>query len=38
MSIYEYTKGKKVDVDYETGYHLVIEYLGRALQDGRGRS
>ncbi len=27
MSIYEYTKGKKVDVDYETGYHFVIEYL-----------
>lgn len=27
MSVYEYTKGKKVDVDYETGYHFVIEYL-----------
>ena len=28
MSIYEFTKGKKVDVDYETGYHFVITYLG----------
>ncbi|MGN8761131.1 hypothetical protein [Oribacterium sp. HCP3S3_B9] len=27
MSIYEFTKGKKVDVDYETGYHFVITYL-----------
>ncbi|MDD6461560.1 MAG: MoaF N-terminal domain-containing protein [Bifidobacteriaceae bacterium] len=27
MSIYEYCKGRKVDVDYETGYHFVIEYL-----------
>ncbi|RRF89343.1 MAG: hypothetical protein DUD33_07545 [Coriobacteriaceae bacterium] len=27
MSIYERTRGKRVDVDYETGYHFVIEYL-----------
>lgn len=27
MSIYETYKGKKVDVNYETGYHFVIEYL-----------
>ncbi|MEE8808419.1 MAG: MoaF N-terminal domain-containing protein [Lactimicrobium sp.] len=27
MTIYETYKGKKVDVDYETGYHFIIEYL-----------
>ena len=27
MSLYEKLKGKKVDVNYETGYHFVIEYL-----------
>lgn len=27
MSIYEAYKGKKVDVNYETGYHFIIEYL-----------
>ncbi len=27
MTIYEATKGKKVDVDYEAGCHFEIEYL-----------
>lgn len=27
MSIYEAYRGKKVDVNYETGYHFIIEYL-----------
>lgn len=27
MSIYDFCKGKKVDVNYETGYHFIIEYL-----------
>lgn len=27
MNVYEYCKGKRVDVNYETGYHFVITYL-----------
>lgn len=27
MSIYEYTKGRQVDVGYETGCHFVTEHL-----------
>lgn len=27
MSIYTQYKGRKIDVDYETGYHFLIEYL-----------
>lgn len=27
MSIYEKCLGKKIDVNYETGYHFVIEFL-----------
>lgn len=27
MSIYEKYQGKKIDVNYETGYHFAIEYL-----------
>lgn len=27
MGIFEAYKGKKVDVNYETGYHFIIEYL-----------
>lgn len=27
MTIYEKCKGKKIDVNYETGYHFVIEFL-----------
>ncbi len=27
MTIYEKYKGKKIDVNYETGYHFVIDYL-----------
>lgn len=27
MSIFEKYQGKKVDVNYETGYHFIIEYL-----------
>lgn len=27
MSIFEKYQGKRVDVNYETGYHFVIEYL-----------
>lgn len=27
MTIFERCKGRRVDVDYETGYHFVIEYL-----------
>ena len=27
MSVFEKYQGKRVDVNYETGYHFVIEYL-----------
>lgn len=27
MSIFEKYQGKRIDVNYETGYHFVIEYL-----------
>lgn len=27
MTIFERCQGKRVDVDYETGYHFVIEYI-----------
>lgn len=27
MSIFEDYKGKRIDVNYETGYHFTIEYL-----------
>ena len=27
MSIFEKLNGRKVDVNYETGYHFIIEYL-----------
>lgn len=27
MSIYEAYHGKQIDVNYETGYHFIIEYL-----------
>lgn len=28
MSLFEKYKGKKIEVEYETGYHYMIEYLG----------
>lgn len=27
MTVFEKVQGKRVDVDYETGYHFVIEYI-----------
>lgn len=33
MTMFEAVRGRKVDVNYETGYHFVIEYLSeRELQ------
>ena len=30
MSIFEKLNGRKVDVNYETGYHFIIEYLSES--------